>query len=283
MPTSLSPVGISNISLCYIGAQPINSLTDQSNPSALVCNQNLVLAYLEVSRAARWNCLLTTAVLTEIPQTPIPGLTPIGTPADWAPLTSYLENVYLSYGGYIYITMFAYTSTNNFLNDLTTGALTQTNVPSTGRSFGAGCGSQFPSGWGFQFALPDDFQLMAALNDNVGWWGWSGCADGSDEYEIMGTSLFCDASKAVIQYVKSQPDTTQFDSLFTGALAFKLASMMATPLRQDGGVMAAALLAQYTKALKEARTKNGGEKLSRRFNPIQSSRFLQARRGGVNG
>ncbi len=257
-------------------------MLDQTSASALACNQNFTLAYLEVSRAAQWNCILTDAILTPIPQTPLPDLNPIGTVTPWAPLTAYLADVYLSYGGYIYITNYAYTSTNNFLNDLTTGALTQTNIPSTGNAFGAGCGSQYPSGWGFQYALPDDFQLMASLNDNVGWWGWDGCADGSDDFEIMGSSLFCDSSQAVIQYVKNQPDTTQFDALFTGALAFKLASMISTPLRHDGGTLAAALIGQYTKALKEARTKNGGERKSRRFNPINSSRFIQARYGGRN-
>ena len=53
--TSLSPTDICNLSLSKIGAAPINSIGDLTNNSAIVCNTNFQLAYLEVSRATRWN------------------------------------------------------------------------------------------------------------------------------------------------------------------------------------------------------------------------------------
>ena len=285
MPTNLAPVDVVNIALSKIGAAAINSLLDTSNPSSVIANQNWQLSYLEVSRASRWNCLMTTAILTAIPQTPLPGTPPLAPAPNWAPNTAYVANTYLSYGGYVYIVMFNYTSSAIFTNDLTTGALTQTNQPSGSPFFPVIDGSQYPSGWAYEYALPSDYQLLVSLNNNTAWnWGTVSGPDGdSDDYEIMGSSLFCDAAQAVIQYVQSTIDTTKFDSMFTNCVALKLASMISTPLRQDGGKMEAMLLGEYQRALKEARTKNGGEQQVRRFNPIQSSLFNAARYGGTNG
>ena len=283
MPTSLAPVDIANLALSKIGAQAINSLTDQTSPSAVVCNTNLLLSYLETSRATRWNCLLTTAVLTQIPQTPLPPANTPPTATAWAPLTAYAANVYVTYGGYYYQVMWAYTSSANFTNDLTTGVLTQTTLPTTQPFFpGCGAGGGYASGWAYEYALPADFQLLDTLNGNT-YWGYGCGGDSSDEYEIMGLSLYCDEQQAAIQYVQNQPDTSRFDSMLTNCVVLKLASMIATPLRQDGGALEQKLLIAYEHALKIARAKNGGEKLARRFNPIYSSRFNQARYGGANG
>ena len=124
---------------------------------------------------------------------------------------------------------------------------------------------------------------------------WDYDGSGGDDYELMsgqiavgppptyGQCLFTYASQAVIQYVPNQPDTTQWDALFTNAVTLKLASAIATTLRQDGGALEAKLLMAYEQALRVARQKNGGEKQSIRFNPIRSSRFNQARYGGING
>ena len=110
MFTTLSPTDIANSALNKIGAQSIQSLTDLTNPSAIVCNSNFQLAFETVARATRWNCLTTTAILSEIPQTPLPSQP--GTPPSipWAPYTSYSANVYLSYGNAIYTTEYAYLS-----------------------------------------------------------------------------------------------------------------------------------------------------------------------------
>lgn len=281
MPTNLAAVDICNIALSKIGAQAINSITDQTSASAIACNTNFQLAYLEVSRASRWNCILTLAVLVQQVQIPLPGCPVPPNPATWAPFTTYTANTYLTYGGYFYQVMFTYTSTDNFENDLTTGALTQTNLPTT-QPFFPNNGSQYPSGWAYKFALPSDFQLLVTLNDNT-YWGYQGFGDTSSDYEIMGNSLYCDTPQAVIQYVQSTADTTKFDSLFANALTLKLASMISTNLRQDGGAMEERLLVAYDRALREARVKNAGEKKARRFNPIPSSLFNRSRYGGRNG
>lgn len=281
MPTTSSTTDLCNLALSKIGASLINSLLDQTNTSAIACNVNFPLAYLEVSRAARWNCLLTTASLVAVVQTPIPPVTPIGPYTAWAPLTAYLANAVVTYGGYYYTVMFNYTSTVSFLNDLTTGALTQTDLPTSGSTFGAGDGSLYPSSWAYGYALPADFQLLDTLNDQS---VWNGTATGcGGQYEIIGANLYTNDATATIKYVRNQPDVTQFDALMASALTFKLASMIATTLRQDGGKMEQMALMEYKSALREARTKNAGERMPRRFNPINTSRFVQSRFYGVNG
>lgn len=282
MPTTLSPVDVANVALAKIGAQPVQDLSDLTNASAIACNTNFLLCYLEVSRAATWNCLLSPAVLTQEVQTPLPDITTPSPAPDWAPNTFYAADTYLNYGAppYIYQVMFDYTSTNNFQNDLTTGALVQTNAPLSGSPFFPGDGAQYPSGWEYQYALPSDFQYVAVLNDNV---YWDVYGVGGQDYQIMGNSLFCNYSQAVIQYVKNEPDCTRWDSMFTNAVTLKLASAIATPLRQDGGRTELGMLQAYDRALSAARTKNGNEGQPRRFSPINSSRFLAARFSGKNG
>jgi hypothetical protein len=342
MPTTLSSVDISNLALSKIGAYSINSLLDQTNQSSIVCNQNFQAAYLDVSRSARWNCLLTTAYLPSIAQTPLPGQS-IAPPSSyvnwttatfyqagtyiayggayyqvvnsytsgvsfssdlsngylvlyntngsvvsgavpWAQFTYYQANAFLSYGNYYYIVNFSYTSTASFINDLTAGYLTQTDQQAGSTvtdAFSAfNNGSQYASGWPYQYQLPSNFQLLASLNETAAW-DFDGA--GSDDYEIMGPYLFANASTATIQYVPNQPDTTQFDALFTNALAYKLAAMIATSLRQDGGELSTKMESLYERQLSKARSKNGGEQQARRFNAISSSRFNAARFFGVNG
>ena len=335
MGTTLSPTNVCNGALALIGAAPINSLLDTTNNSSIQCNNNFNLAYLAVTRAARWNCLLQPSnPLPQIPQTPIAGstvappasyanwtaLTPytIGqylyyggqyytvinsytsstsfatdlgsgniqvyntngavptTALPWAPFTQYQANAFLTYGNYYYTVNFAYTSTINFTNDLTSGYLVQTDQQagsSVSDAF-ATDGSQYASGWAYQYQLPADFQLLAILNETA-YWDFEGA--GGDDYEIMGQYLFCDSQQAIIQYVPNQPDTTQWDSMFTDAVQYKLASVISTPLRQDGGALAQEMLTIYNQALTRARQKNGGEAQSRRYSPIRSSRWNRAR------
>ena len=283
MPTTLAPTDLANIALSKIGALPINSLTDLTSSSAIACNTNFQLAYLEVSRSARWNCLLNTANLTQVAQTPLPdtqaAISSIQATA-WEPYTYYAANSYVTYGNYYYQVNFNYTSTNNFTNDVTANFLTQTDQNTWNQSFYTQGGSQYASGWPYQYELPSDFQLLAILNDNE-CWDFEGA--GGDDYEIMGNFLYCNCQQAVVQYVTNQPDTTRFDSLMADAFTYKLAASIATQLRQDGGHMQATMFMAYQQQLRKARAKNGGEKQARRWNPIRSSRFNQARYGGVNG
>jgi hypothetical protein len=287
MPTPLSPVNIANAALAKIGAQAITSLNDQFSASAIICNQQYPLAVAEVSRAGRWNCLLVPAQLTAVTQTSV--IPPVGGPITataWAPHTAYLANTFISYGNYYYEVMYDVTSSANFFNDLTAGFYTQqdqqfgSSVPDP---FNGVDGSQYTSTWPFAYALPSDFQLLVTLNGSFCYPGWAGPEQMTANWQIMGETLYCNQSLAVIQYVQDQPDTTRFDSLFVNALTFKLAALICTPLRQDGGQLQVALLSEYKRALREARQKSGGEETRRRFNPIGSSVFNAARYRGLAG
>ena len=282
MFTTLSPTDIANSALNKIGAQSIQSLTDLTNPSAIVCNSNFQLAFETVARATRWNCLTTTAILSEVPQTPLPSQP--GTPPSipWAPYTSYSANVYLSYGNAIYTTEYAYTSTGNFTNDLTTGALVQADYPDYNAFGGYPSSASYPSGWPYAFALPSDFILLDSVNANTSEeYGYGN--SGADEYEIMGQLIYTNTEQTSIKYVSNNQDTTRWDPLFIDCVTYKLASMIATALRQDGGQTEAAMLAVYKQVLGQAITKNAGEKMPNRFQPINSSRFVASRWYFING
>jgi hypothetical protein len=281
MFTTLSPTDIANLALAKIGAQSIQSLTDLTNPSAIVCNSNFQIAFESVARATRWNCLLTTAVLNEVPQIPLPSTAPTPPSIPWAPYTSYAANVYLSYGNAIYTTEYAYTSSGNFTNDLTTGALVQADYPDYNAFGGYPDGSSYPSGWPYAFALPSDFILLDSVNQGSNDETY-GNMD-SDEYEINGQLIFTNTQQTSIKYVSNNQDTTRWDPLFVDCVTYKLASNIATSLRQDGGRMEEAMLAIYKQTLSHAMTKNAGERLPVRFTPVNSSRFVAARWYFING
>ncbi len=277
MPSTLSPVDLANIALAKIGAQPINSLIDQQNFSALTVNTNFLLCYLELSRARPWNCLMTPALLQPITQTPLPGIDGTSTTITavaWEVNTFYAANSFVTFGNYYYQVLYDYTSTNNFINDLTLGALEQTDTQTASTNFTALTPCAYASGWSYEFALPDDYQFVAMLN-GCECWDFGGF--GGNDFQVMGSSLFCNQVQAVIQYVKNQPDCTQWDAMFSNAFTLKLASAIATPLRQDNGRMEAQFLAAYQMALTAAATRSGNESQVRRPNIIRGSKFLSSR------
>jgi len=285
MPTPLGQLQIVNAALAKIGAQAITSLNDQFSSSAIICKEQYPLAVAEVSRAGRWNCLLVPAQLTAVAQTPV--IPPVGGPINataWAPHTAYLANTFIYYGNYYYEVMFSVTSSNNFFNDLTAGFYTQQDQQFgtiVSDPFNGIDGSQYTSTWPYAYQLPSDFQLLVTLNGSFCYPGWASPEQLVANWQIMGDTLYCNQSVAVIQYVQNVPDATRFDSLFVNALTYKLASMVCTTLRQDGGQMQVALLGEYKRALREARAKNGGEQTKRRFNPIATSTFNAARYRGL--
>ncbi len=273
MPSTLSQTDLSNLALSQIGAKPIQLITAQDDPSAIACNTNWQLAFLAVAREHNWNCLMKSAVLAAVPQTPIvpPGPPTGATP--WAPFTSYLANVFVTYGNALYQALIANTSTASFVNDLTSGYWFETDIFNPdpfGQSFAAG---NYPSGWAFKFPLPDDYVKVAMLNGQ-------NCFD--IPWAIKGRDLYANFSQAVIQYVAALTDTTIYDSLFCNAFVFMLASKIATQLRQDSGAISAQMLVYYRAALSEARMKDANEGTPRRFSPVANSRFIASRWGSTN-
>ena len=211
------------------------------------------------------------AVLSATPQTPItPTATIVSTP--WAPSTHYAPGVYVTLGNGTYLCLIDHTSTAIFTVDLTMGFWAQESPPSA--IYGC-AGSQYASGWAYQFPLPADCLLLVELNQDE--------FRPQTEYEIQGITLYTDDSTAVMRYIALITDTTQYDSMFTGALSLRLGASIATDLRKDGGQMAASLLMLYNRALSEARTQDGNEQKWKRYSPVQDSMWVRSRYYSTNG
>lgn len=278
MALTLSKVDISNIALSEIGAQSIDDFDDTQNTSAVAVKINWQLALAEVSRAAQWNCLMATAVLTPTVQEPLPDA-PVNPPTTpWAPFTVYVANQYVTYGLQIYQAFYNNTSTNNFINDLTAGYWFETDITDPNPSFGgSGYGGNYPSNWAYQYPLPGDCILVCSYNQQQP-------SPGQElTWQIIGINLYSNQNTAVIKYIQYNEDCTRYDALFTACLVSLLASKIATRLRQDDTQIASGCYAKYLKKLADARTTNGGEQVRRRFTPQANSRWINSRFRSTNG
>lgn len=221
--------------------------------------------------------------LVQAPQTPLPNITDsttiITSAVPWAQNTFYSANSYVTFGGSYFLVMYDYTSSDNFTNDLTTGALEQTDQETAASNFSGLAPSAYPSGWSYQYLLPSDFQYACYVN-GVNCWGYIGF--GGSDFQIQGNQLYCNWGQAVLIYVKNQPDSTQWDSLLTDAVAWKLAAMISASLKQDGGDSEQKCEAGYQRALRNARMRNGVEGQVRRWNPVRDSNWTQARWWNLN-
>lgn len=278
MPTTYSPTDIANLALARIGAGAIQDIGENSR-NALECNRNFPLAVLETLRSRPWNFALKRAMLTATSNPLQPGasndpnLQPVqSTP--WAPLTPYTVGAYVTFGTGLYQCLIAYTSTANFINDLTAGYWAQMDEPQNSNP-GA---DDYVSQWSYAYQLPADYVLLVQLNGiDVG-----DNSDQGDDWEIMGTVLYCNAPTADIKYVWAQLDTTQFDAMYTNCLAYNLASKISTALRKDDGALASRMLMEFKNALPAAAQKNSGETRQRRYQPVFDSRWSAARYRSTN-
>lgn len=278
-----------------LGMRKIQSITNLSDPSAIACNVAWNQAFGSVARETPWNCLKAPATLGQlIPSTTITTYeTNIpSTATTWVPGTAYAVNAYVIYAGYLYQCLIANTSSSSFAVDLTRGYWFQTNTFSP-NFFGPYPGNTAPgTGWRYAFALPVDFIALVRLNNSSAWggWGWgSGGGGGGNSgtqgrsHEIFQRTLYCNSPFAQIIYVQYQTDTTVYDSLFTDALIYKLAAMIATDLRKDDANLSLKMLQAYKEIMSEARVKNAGDDKLKRFNPVTTSWFVRSRRFSTNG
>ena len=273
--TTLGPINIANLALTRVGARTITDIDAQNDQSAAAIRETMQASIAEVSRAHNWSCLMIPAVLVPVAQDPIDPSTATPAYTDWAPFTAYTANVYVMYGLALYQALISHTSTANFINDLTSGDWFETDISNTD-PFGGCPGSQYPSGWGYKYPLPDDCLLVVTLNDQE-------CCRISEEYEIMGTDLYTDQPNAVIKYVQYQPDSTRWDALLVGCVVLMIASKIASLLRQDDTNIATTMTQLYQRELRAARQKDGGERKVRIYDPVANSRWVAARRWSTNG
>lgn len=275
MPTTLAKIDLINMALSKIGAQSIDDIDDTENTSAIEARINWQLAVAEVGRAHAWNCLMEAVQLSATPQTPITPATPTPSSTAWAPATAYAAGEYVTYGGALYQALIANTSSASFINDLTQAFWFETDLLNVSPFDPWSLGSQYASGWAYQYPLPDDCLLLVTVNDTPYY-------APATEYEIIGINLYTNIDEAIIKYVKFTEDTTRYDPLFAGCVVLMLASKMATRLRQDDANIATNMTMQYMKALSAARTKDAGERKPRRFNPIANSLLIASRYGSTN-
>ena len=276
---ALSQTDIVNLALQRLGNRRVMVLADPNDPNAVACTVAWPQALGEVSRDAQWNCLRKRALLSQLAAPPpAAGSTP--TPASWSPGTHYNVGDYATFGNpaYLYMCSIANTASGNFTNDLTMGFWFQTDLYAPNFSQQTGnAGPLFE--WNFAYALPTDFVMLIMLNGQNCWKG----RNVGSHYEIYQKAIYCNTPTADIEYTRYETDPTNFDTLFVGCLAFKLAALVATTLRKDSGQLAAGMEQMYQRALSEARVANAGEGKPRIYNIVSESRFVRSRRRSTNG
>lgn len=287
MSLTLSQTDICNLALMQLGMRPIQSISDPSDGNARTCNNAWQLALGVVSRETQWNCLKTRASLTQLAPAPdAPAANPDIPPGttNWAPATNYAVNDYVLFGGtpaYLYQCLIANTSSASFTADLTKGYWFQTDIFSPSYLSPQGNASQIYE-WSFAYELPTDFILLLELNGQNIFYDGGPNTFGS-LYEIYQKTLYCDSAVADIKYNKLDQDTTNYDSMFTDALVYKLASLMATTLRKDGSDLGLKMAQMYQAVITRARVKNGNERNALRYGLPSQSRFTGARYRSTNG
>lgn len=276
MPTTLSKQSICNQALALIGVKPINDIDAQDDIPAEQCRVNWDLAFSALGREHAWNCLLTPVALVAEAQTPIVSPEPVPASTNWAQSTAYAVGDYVTFGEpqYIYQCLIAHTSTASFTNDLTAGYWFQTDILDPD-PFAENPGENYASGWAYKYPLPEDCLLVVEIN-NVP-------AGGPEtEFEIMGSALYTNNDTAIIKYVKADPDTTRYDSLFVACLVYGLASRLATVLRQDDTNISVTMKQLYNRELNGARQKDSSERKPRRFDAVANSNWVGSRYRSTN-
>lgn len=299
------PAGITdvcNLGLLEIGQSPISDIDDLNGNAPAACRAALWQTVREVGRAHNWNCLKLRKNLTALTfpasssvycdQTSLgwPGCHPSTPPPYWLTNTGYLGGDLVTYGEAIYYCLMAYTSTSNFINDMTGGYWAQIYSSFYADRQGANAGLYE---WKYGYALPEDYLLINELNG-------TDCRNGagigklyelyvnqvknSDDTFSSAMALFTDQPYADVKYTALIQDPTVWDALFIGCVALLLASKIATQLTGDGGKLAAAKKAEYLNStLPWAKLKDAGEIKDRRYDPTKESNFLRSRWGSTAG
>jgi hypothetical protein len=300
-----SQTDIANLALAEVGQNPIADIDDTESVAAQLCARNFWASVAKVAREHSWNCLQRRQTLTQLalPESSSFGTSigwSCGQPTSWPPYwlanTAYAGGTLVTYSEAVYYCTQAYTSSNNFINDLTAGYWVQMYQPATGAFMGPAGALGYE--WDFGFVVPEDYILLTELNGNLVWGGYGTSQRGvGDLYEIFVyqtanpdesksnvRALFCNTPYANVKYTALIQDTTLFDPHFVDAVAVFLASKIATPLRADDGRMAAVLRQRYaTDALPAALVKDAGERKFYRYDPTRESNFLRSRFRGTNG
>lgn len=274
---AITQTDIANLALAKVGSQPVQNISDPNVNRALVCNSAYEQTVREVARSHGWNCLMTRARLTQVVGADESTSTP-ATPANWAPSTYYAAGVTVIFVTTRYLCAVAYTSTSNFINDLTAGFWIQ----DYGQDYTPSNTSPLYE-WLYSYQLPSDYVLLCGLNGTDlrdSGIGYDAPSQGNveDLYEIYGKVLYTDQPEVDVKYVRYTADPSYYDSLFTNCVVWLLASKIATPLRNDNGEMEGRMLTAYERViLPKARMKDSGEGKPRRYDPTLESNLIRSR------
>lgn len=303
MPTYAPPgvTEVANLALLEIGQQPIADINDLNGSAAPACRAAFWQTVREVGRSHNWGCLKVRKNLAQLtfPNTNSgsfgtaigwPGCRPAIPPPYWLANTFYAGGTLVTYGQAIYYCLQAYTSSANFINDVSAGAWAQL----YSSFFQSMVGPAAPLyEWNFGYALPQDFLLANELNGQDCRHGKgigslyelfiNQVVNADDTISSQG-ALFCNQPYADLKYTALIQDPTVWDPLFIGAVAVLLAAKIATRIRADDGKMAMALRQKYDNdVLPWAQLKDSGEGKYRRYDPTKESNFLRSRYGSTAG
>lgn len=296
-----SPPGltdVANLALMEVGCQPIDDIDDLNGESPAAIRAAFWPSFREIGRSHPWNFLRLRRNLTQLvfpggssaydcaTSFGWPGCQPSTLPPYWLANTAYTGGTLVTYGEAIYYCLQAYTSSDNFINDMSAGLWAQIYSTFLGGNWGADNGLY---AWKYGYALPDDFLLMNELNGVSCVYGRG--RDVGDLYEIYtnqttngdetissNRALFCDECYADIKYTGIVQDPTLWDPMFINALAVLIASKISTQIRGDDGKMALQLRGKYLgDALPRAKMTDAGEGKPMRYDPTRESNFLASR------
>lgn len=128
-------------------------------------------------------------------------------------------------------------------------------------------------GWAKSYALPLDCLRVLDLND-------IGQLTDPPRWQIEGRSIYCDNDEAHIRYIGRAEDPSQYDSLFVGALACKLAALIAKKVT-GSDTIAAEQLQQYEVVYgPDARFGDDKESRAKPKPPWVTSDLVKSRRCG---
>lgn len=98
--------------------------------------------------------------------------------------------------------------------------------------------------------------------------------DGTDEFQVEGRGILCDAAALNIRYVSRIEDVSKYDSMFCSALAAFLAAKMAYPITKSN-TTAQTMLELYKGIIVPAKSVDAQENPAKTMGDFP---FLQARR-----
>lgn len=303
----LGVTDIANLALIKIGQQPIDDIDSLNGESPAICRAAFWQSARETGRAHPWKCLSKRAPLVQLnfPQSSScysgsgtsigwPGCYPSTPPPYWLPNTVYAGGTLATYGEAIYYSLAPNgpaLSSNNFINDVTSGLWAQLYSSSPPQGWFGAAGGLYE--WQFGYALPSDYLLLNELNGTECYYNklegdlyelFINQTKNNDNTYSNAAALFCNECWANVKYTALIQDTAIWDPLFVDAMVTNLASKISTPIRGDDGKMARELEASYkTSVLPFAKLKDAGEGKPRRYDPTRESNFIKSRWGSTAG